>query len=104
MSVKKDEVQVSVIVNGQQGVNELGKLEAAASDFRGTLKDTKKAAEDFAKANTRLAKSRLGWPSSATRCISCRRNTSRSPRPPNKPLLVAPSMWRPRSAWPRSRR
>jgi len=52
--VKKDQVQISVQVDGKQGINELGKLEMEAKDLRATLKDLKKGTEEYNEANNQL--------------------------------------------------
>lgn len=52
--VKKDRVQISVEVDGKQGINELGKLEMEAKDLRASLKDLKKGTEEYNQANEKL--------------------------------------------------
>ncbi|MBC6698092.1 phage tail tape measure protein [Hymenobacter sp. BT190] len=55
MSVRKDEVQVSVIVDGKQGINELGRLEMEAAELRQQMKGLKRDSEEFAQASEKYA-------------------------------------------------
>ncbi|RYE90577.1 MAG: hypothetical protein EOO37_02615, partial [Cytophagaceae bacterium] len=50
MSVKQDKVQVSVIVDGKQGISELGKLEMEANDLRHTMQGLKKDSQEYTEA------------------------------------------------------
>ncbi|RZK33036.1 MAG: hypothetical protein EOO61_16060, partial [Hymenobacter sp.] len=50
MSVKQDKVQVSVIVDGKQGISELGKLEMEANDLRHTMQGLKKDSQEYTQA------------------------------------------------------
>ncbi|MGI4870453.1 MAG: phage tail tape measure protein [Janthinobacterium lividum] len=50
MSVKKDEVQVTVVVDGKQGISELGKLEMEANDLRHTMQGLKKDSQEYTQA------------------------------------------------------
>lgn len=52
--VKKDKVQVTLEVDGKQGINELGKLEMEAKDLRASLKGLKKDTEEYNQANAKL--------------------------------------------------
>ena len=52
--VKKDQVQVEVLVDGKKGINELGKLEAEAKELRASLKGLKKDTEEWTRANDKL--------------------------------------------------
>ncbi len=53
MSVKQDKVQVSVIVDGKQGISELGKLEMEASDLRHTMQGLKRDSQEYAQTAER---------------------------------------------------
>ncbi len=54
MAVKKDSVQVTVLIDGKQGINELGKMEMEASELRQELKGLKKGTDEYVKANNKL--------------------------------------------------
>jgi TP901 family phage tail tape measure protein len=62
MSVKQDKVQVSVIVDGKQGISELGKLEMEANDLRHTMQGLKKDSQEYAAAaeQYKQVKARMG--------------------------------------------
>jgi TP901 family phage tail tape measure protein len=53
MSVKQDKVQVSVVVDGKQGISELGKLEMEANDLRHTMQGLKKDSQEYAQTAER---------------------------------------------------
>lgn len=44
---KEDRVQVSIHINGKQGINELGKLEMEANELRFAMKKMKKGSDEF---------------------------------------------------------
>ena len=50
MSVKQDKVQVTVVVDGKQGISELGKLELEANDLRHTMQGLKKDSQEYTQA------------------------------------------------------
>lgn len=54
MAVKKDTVQVTLIIDGKKGINELGKLEMEANDLKHSLKELKRGTVEYAAANDRL--------------------------------------------------
>jgi myosin heavy subunit len=56
MSVKRDDVNVVVMVDGKQAVNQLGELEMKSRDLKASLKDMKKGTEEYIQANKQLDK------------------------------------------------
>ena len=60
MAVRKDTVQVRIEIDGQQSLNDLGKLESQAAEIRGELKAGAKAAKEFEAATKALGKADPG--------------------------------------------
>lgn len=62
MSVKQDKVQVSIVVDGKQGISELGKLEMEANDLRHTMQGLKKDSQEYTQAaeQYKQVKARMG--------------------------------------------
>lgn len=56
MSTRKDEVQVTVLIDGKQGINELGKLEMEASDLKKSMVGVKEETDEYVKKSKELAK------------------------------------------------
>jgi Phage-related minor tail protein len=54
MAVKQDTAKTVVIIDGKQGINELGKLEMEANDLRKTIKGLKKNSDDYVLAQKKL--------------------------------------------------
>ncbi|SFD00923.1 phage tail tape measure protein, TP901 family, core region, partial [Flexibacter flexilis DSM 6793] len=53
---QNEQSRVTVIVDGKQGINELGKLEMQASDLREQIKKLKTGTDEYVKANEKLDK------------------------------------------------
>ena len=54
MAVRNDTAKTTVIVDGKQGINELGKLEMQANDLKMSLKEMKKGSDDYVAATKKL--------------------------------------------------
>jgi len=52
--IKKDTVQTTILVDGKQGINQLGKLEMKASELRQEIKRAKKGTDEYVAANKKL--------------------------------------------------
>ena len=50
----QDKIQLTVLVNAQKGINELGKLEMEAKEVSNAMRRMKKGSDDFVKAGKRL--------------------------------------------------
>ncbi|SDK34191.1 phage tail tape measure protein, TP901 family, core region [Catalinimonas alkaloidigena] len=54
MSLKRDEVQVTVLVDGKQAINQLGRLEMEARDIKEEMKGLKRTSDEYIQASARL--------------------------------------------------
>jgi TP901 family phage tail tape measure protein len=55
MSIRDDKIQIRVEIDGQAGINELGKLEMEAQQLRASMKGLKKDSQEYADASNALA-------------------------------------------------
>ncbi|MFY0628677.1 MAG: phage tail tape measure protein [Reichenbachiella sp.] len=58
MAVKQDQVKTTVILDGKQSINELGKLEMEASEYKRALKDIKKNTDQWHATNNKLTEAK----------------------------------------------